>query len=81
MPGRVLLRGAFPINVLNAIKQCPEVAHVFCATANPLQVLVAQTDQGRGVVGVVDGASPRGVEDAAAREQRRAFLRRIGYKR
>ena len=77
----LLLRGAFPINVLNAIKQCPEVAHVFCATANPLQVLVAQTDQGRGVVGVVDGASPRGVEDAAAREQRRAFLRRIGYKR
>jgi hypothetical protein len=77
----LLLRGAFPINVLNAIKQCPEVAHVFCATANPLQVLVAQTDQGRGVVGVVDGSPPRGVEDEAAREQRRAFLRAIGYKR
>lgn len=77
----LLLRGAYPINVLNAIKQCPEVAHVFCATANPLQLLVAQTDQGRGVVGVVDGASPRGVEDQAARDQRRAFLRAIGYKR
>ncbi|HEY6866653.1 MAG TPA: adenosine-specific kinase [Candidatus Eisenbacteria bacterium] len=77
----LLLRGAYPINLLNAIKQCPEVAHVFCATANPIQVLVCGTDQGRGVVGVVDGASPRGVEDAAAREQRRSFLRTIGYKR
>lgn len=77
----LLLRGAYPINLLNAIKQCPEVAHVFCATANPIQVLVSGTDQGRGVVGVVDGASPRGVEDAAAREQRRSFLRTIGYKR
>lgn len=77
----LLLRGAYPINVLNAIKQCPEVANVFCATANPLQLLVAQTDQGRGVIGAVDGASPRGVEDQAARDQRRAFLRAIGYKR
>ena len=77
----LLLRGAYPINLLNAIKQCPEVAHVFCATANPIQVLVSGTDQGRGVVGVIDGASPRGVEDAAAREQRRSFLRTIGYKR
>ena len=77
----LLLRGAYPISLLNAIKQCPEVAHVFCATANPLQVLVARTEQGGGVVGVVDGASPRGVEDAAAREQRRTFLRTIGYKR
>ena len=77
----LLLRGAYPISLLNAVKQCPEVAHVYCATANPLQALVASTDQGRGVVGVVDGASPRGVEDAAAREQRRAFLRTIGYKR
>ena len=77
----LLLRGAYPINLLNAVKQCPEVAHVFCATANPVQMLVAQTEQGRGVVGVVDGASPRGVEDEAAREQRRSFLRKIGYKR
>lgn len=77
----LLLRGAFPINVLNAIKSCPEVCHVFCATSNPIQMLVAGTDQGRGVVGVVDGASPRGVEDDAARKARREFLRRIGYKR
>jgi adenosine/AMP kinase len=77
----LLLRGAYPINLLNAVKQCPEVCHIFCATSNPVQLLVAQTDQGRGVVGVVDGASPRGVEDEAARGARREFLRKIGYKR
>ncbi|HEY3216451.1 MAG TPA: adenosine-specific kinase [Candidatus Eisenbacteria bacterium] len=75
------LRGAYPINLLNAVKQCPEVCRVFCATANPLQILVAATDQGRGVVGVVDGSTPRGVEDEAALAQRREFLHRIGYKR
>ena len=77
----LLLRGAYPINLLNAVKQCPEVCRVFCATANPVQMLVAGTSQGRGVVGVVDGNSPRGVEDDAARAARREFLRRIGYKR
>ena len=77
----LVLRGAYPINVLPAIKQCQEVCRVFCATANPVQVLVARTEQGRGVVGVVDGASPRGREDAAAKDQRREFLRKIGYKR
>lgn len=77
----LVLRGAYPINVLPAIKACPEVCRVFCATANPLQVLVVESPQGRGVVGVVDGASPRGVEGDAEREQRRAFLRTIGYKR
>jgi uncharacterized protein len=77
----LLLRGAYPINVLNAVKQCPEVCRVFCATSNPVQMLVAGTSQGRGVVGVVDGNSPRGLEDDAARAARREFLRRIGYKR
>lgn len=77
----LLLRGAFPINVLNAIKLCPEVCRVFCATANPVQMLVAETDQGRGVVGVVDGSAPRGVEDDTAKAARHAFLRTIGYKR
>lgn len=77
----LLLRGAYPINLLNAVKLCPEVARVFCATGNPVQALVAQTDQGRGVVGVVDGSSPRGVENDAAKAERREFLRRIGYKR
>ncbi len=77
----LLLRGAYPINLLNAIKLCPEVAQVFCATANPVQALVAATEQGRGVIGVVDGFPPRGVEDDAARSARREFLRKIGYKR
>jgi hypothetical protein len=77
----LLLRGAYPINMLNAVKLCPEVARVFCATANPVQALVAATEQGKGMVGVVDGSSPRGVEDEAARSARREFLRKIGYKR
>ena len=77
----LILRGAYPINVLPAIKQCQEVCHVFCATANPVQVLVATTAQGRGIAGVVDGSSPQGVEDDTAKTQRREFLRRIGYKR
>ena len=77
----LLLRGAYPINVLPAIKQCQEVCRVFCATANPLQVLVAATEQGRGVVGVVDGESPKGVEGEAERAASRELLRKIGYKR
>ncbi len=77
----LVLRGAYPINVLPAIKQCQEVCRVFCATANPVQMLVATTLQGRGVVGVVDGSSPKGVESDADRRQRREFLRTIGYKR
>ncbi|HEY6194774.1 MAG TPA: adenosine-specific kinase [Candidatus Eisenbacteria bacterium] len=76
----LVLRGAYPINVLPAIKQCQEVCRVFCATANPVQVLVAATKQGRGIVGVVDGSPPSGVEDDAAKLARREFLRRIGYK-
>ena len=77
----LLLRGAYPINVLPAIKHCQEVCHVFCATANPVQVLVAEIEQGRGIVGVVDGSGPRGVEVEADRAARRELLRKIGYKR
>lgn len=77
----LVLRGAYPINVLTQIKHCPEVCRIFCATANPLQVLVAETEQGRGIVGVVDGSSPKGVEGDADKAARREFLRRIGYKR
>jgi uncharacterized protein len=77
----VLLRDAFPINVLNAIKACQEVCQVFCATANPLEIIVAETDQGRGVMGVVDGFSPKGVEAEPDCRARREFLRKIGYKR
>ncbi|MBN2554079.1 MAG: adenosine-specific kinase [Spirochaetales bacterium] len=76
----LILRKAFPINVLNQIKACQEVARIFCATANPLQVLVVQTDQGRGIVGVVDGYAPKGVEGPEDREERRRMLRKFGYK-
>ncbi len=77
----LFLRGAFPINVLDRVKACPEVCRIFCATANPLEVIVARSEQGAGVLGVIDGASPGGVEQDADREARRAFLRTIGYKR
>jgi len=77
----LLLKDAYPINLLNAVKLCPEVCRIFCATANPVQALVAGTELGRGVAGVVDGESPRGVEDEPARQARREFLRKIGYKR
>jgi len=73
-------QGFFPVNVLNAIKSVPEVARVFCATANSTQVLVAETDQGRGILGVVDGASPSGVEGEADITWRKDLLRKIGYK-
>jgi len=72
--------GYFPLNVLNAVKNVPEVARVFCATANPTEVLVAQTKQGRGILGVVDGFSPQGVEDEEGISWRKDFLRTIGYK-
>ena len=72
--------GFFPVNVLNAIKAVPEVARIFCATANPTEVLVAQTAQGRGILGVVDGSSPKGIEQAEDIAWRRNLLRKIGYK-
>jgi len=76
----VLLKDAFPINVLNAVKDIQEVCTIFCATANPLEVVVAQTDQGRGIMGVIDGQPPKGVEDSGKVEERRRMLRRFGYK-
>jgi adenosine/AMP kinase len=75
-----LAEGFFPINVLNAVKMIPEVARIFCATANPTEVLVAETEQGRGILGVVDGFSPKGVEDDEGIAWRKGFLRMIGYK-
>jgi len=77
----VAMRDGYPINVLGRIKDVPEVCSIFCATANPVQVVVAESDQGRGVLGVIDGFPPRGVERAEDVEKRRAFLRMIGYKR
>ena len=72
--------GFFPVNVLNALKMVPEVCRIFCATANATEVVIAQTDQGRGILGVVDGASPRGAETEADVVWRKGFLRQIGYK-
>ena len=72
--------GFFPINILNALKMVPEICRIFCATANPTQVIVAETDQGRGIMGVVDGLSPRGVESEDDVAWRKDFLRMIGYK-
>ena len=76
----ILMENAFPINVLNTIKQCPEVCHIFCATANPVEVVVAETKQGRGILGVIDGFLPKGIEKEEDIEKRRKFLRTINYK-
>lgn len=72
--------GFYPINVLNAIKALPEVARIFCATSNPVQVIVAETEQGRGILGVIDGSSPLGIEGESDIAHRKQFLRMIGYK-
>ncbi|HTY07882.1 MAG TPA: adenosine-specific kinase [Candidatus Edwardsbacteria bacterium] len=77
----VLLKNAYPVNVLNAIKSCPEVCRVFCATANPVQVVIAESEQGRGILGVIDGHAPKGVEDESWIKWRKDLLRQIGYKR
>jgi adenosine/AMP kinase len=77
----VVMREGYPINVLGRIKDVPEVCTIHCATANPLQVVVAESEQGRGVLGVIDGFPPKGVETAEDAEKRRQFLRTIGYKR
>ncbi|MGE5647281.1 MAG: adenosine-specific kinase [Acidobacteriota bacterium] len=77
----VVMRDGYPINVLGRIKDVPEVCSIFCATANPLEVIVAETEQGRGVLGVIDGAPPKGVEKEADAAWRRDLLRKIGYKR
>ena len=76
----ILLKNAFPINVLNPIKNCPEVCRIYCATANPLEVLVASTEQGNGIIGVIDGFPPKGVEGEEDKKYRKEFLRKIGYK-
>jgi len=77
----VVMREGYPINVLGRIKDVPEVCNIYCATANPVEVIVAESELGRGVMGVIDGFLPKGVETAEDAERRRAFLRMIGYKR
>jgi adenosine/AMP kinase len=76
----VFIKDAFPVNVLGAIKQVPEVCSIFCATANPVEVVVAETEQGRGVLGVIDGERTKGLETEDDVAQRKDFLRKIGYK-
>jgi len=76
----VIMRGAYPINVLNALKQVPEVCSIFCATANPVEVIVAETEQGRGILGVIDGLKSKGIEGPKDIAERKEFLRKIGYK-
>jgi len=76
----IMLKGAFPINILNAIKDLQEVCSIFCATANPLEVVVAKTEQGSGILGVIDGFPPKGVEGEEDVKKRRELLRRFGYK-
>lgn len=73
-------QGYFPINVLNQIKVVPEVCHIFCATSNPVQVIIAETEQGRGILGVIDGQSPLGIESETDIADRKALLRKFGYK-
>ena len=76
----IFIEGGFPVNILNAVKNVPEVCRVFCATANPVEVVVAETDQGRGILGVIDGVKTKGVETEDDIKARKQLLRRIGYK-
>jgi adenosine/AMP kinase len=76
----ILMEGGFPINILNTVKNVPEVCQIFCATANPLEVIVAESAQGRGIMGVIDGVKTRGIETDADIQIRKEFLRKIGYK-
>jgi len=76
----VFLQNTFPVNVLNSIKMVPEVCRIYCATANPVQVIIAETDEGRGIMGVIDGAKTKGIENDEQIADRKALLRRFGYK-
>jgi len=76
----IFMRDIFPINILKTVSQVPEVCRIFCATANPLQVVIAETEQGRGIMGVIDGLSTQGIETEKDIAERKAFLRKIGYK-
>lgn len=77
----LILQNAYPINVLNVIRNVPEVCSIFCATANPVEIILAKSEQGQGIMGVIDGSSPKGVEKEADVAWRRDLLRKIGYKR
>ena len=76
----IMLKNIYPINIMNSIKNVPEVCNIYCATANPLEVIVAENDLGRGIIGVIDGSSPKGVEKEKEIEERKSLLRKLGYK-
>ncbi|MGB9721291.1 MAG: adenosine-specific kinase [bacterium] len=76
----IFIKNAYPINVLDKIKNCPEVLNIFCATANPVEILYVEDEQGKGIIGVIDGYVSKGIEDDKARKERYDFLRKIGYK-
>ena len=76
----IFVKNAYPINILDKIKNCPEVCSIFCATANPIEILLVEDEQGKGIIGVIDGYKPKGIEDDRARKDRYEFLRKIGYK-
>lgn len=76
----ILLKEAYPINILTQIKNCPEICRIFCATANPVEVIIAEMPQGNGVLGVIDGFAPKGIETPEDKAHRKEFLRKIGYK-
>jgi len=76
----IFLRDAFPINIMNSLRNVPEICRIFCATANPTEVLIVQTDLGRGIIGIIDGSSPKGIETDEDQIIRKKFLRKIGYK-
>jgi adenosine/AMP kinase len=76
----IFIKNAYPINVLNRIKEVPEVCSIFCATSNPVEVIIAETEQGRGIIGVVDGLKQKGIEEEEDVKERKEFLRKIGYK-
>jgi len=76
----IFIKNAYPINVLNKIKEVPEVCNIYCATANPIEIIIGETEQGRAILGVVDGSKPKGVEDEKGIKWRKEFLRKIGYK-
>lgn len=76
----IFLKNTYPINVLNRLKQVSEICRIFCATANPVEVVIAETKQGKGILGVIDGGSPLGIENKKDQKERKEFLRKIGYK-
>ena len=76
----IMLRNLYPINILNSIKNVPEVCNIYCATANPVEVILAENNLGRGIMGVIDGSPPKGIEDEKEVEERKSLLRKLGYK-